>query len=627
MFRTPSSPNDNKDRLCYLIRQGEEYANDKQILVCGDFNFDNIVWESNTVVAGSHGHGQAQHFLEAINDNFWTQNVEEWTHLRETENPSRLDLIFTKTDCEIDELEYLPTMGHSKHAVLTFTIKTDTVPEERDNEGNKLNYHKADKEKLQDKSSRLDWTNLLRDKSSDDMWTIFKDTYNEIVKECVPLCRKKKKSYASKWMNRRLRTMIARKKEAWKKYRARRSAGRREQYNDIRNEVTREVRTAKYEYERRVALDSKTTAKYFWAYVRSKTTVKDSISKLKTTTGEIAENDKEIAQEMNKAFNGVYVKEDTIIPVPVPDATFQGPKLEDLVIRREDVKNRLQELNDSKAPGPDGISSVILKAYADPLCDPLFNIFRKSTQTGVVPSDWRCANISLIFKKGSRIDPLNYRNNRSCLTNMLCYLDDLVNGADDGHCIDINYLDCEKAFDRVPHHRLRTKLRQWKTTEERDLGILVSCDLKPSQHVAKVAAKANSRLAIIKRNFIRDREILVPLYLSLVRPVMDYGVQSWSPYLVKDIQALEKVQRHATKMVLELSHLPYEERCQRLGLQTLSDRRKRGDMIQTYKLLHGFDDVHTLYQILQAEHKQSQGTLTEAGKTQSLENETVRQLV
>ncbi|KAK4293458.1 hypothetical protein Pmani_033846 [Petrolisthes manimaculis] len=129
-----------------------------------------------------------------------------------------------------------------------------------------------------------------------------------------------------------------------------------------------------------------------------------------------------------------------------------------------------------------------------------------------------------------------------------------------------------------------------KTTEERDLGILVSFDLKPSQHVAKVAAKANSRLGIIKRNFIRDREILVPLYLSLVRPVMDYGVQSWSPYLVKDIQALEKVQRRATKLVPELSHLPYEERCQRLGLQTLSDRRKRGDMIQTYKLLHGFDD-------------------------------------
>ena len=41
----------------------------------------------------------------------------------------------------------------------------------------------------------------------------------------------------------------------------------------------------------------------------------------------------------------------------------------------------------------------------------------------------------------------------------------------------------------------------------------------------------------------------------------------------------------------ELSHLPYEERCQQLGLQTLEDRRIRGDLIETYKLLHGFEDI------------------------------------
>lgn len=51
-----------------------------------------------------------------------------------------------------------------------------------------------------------------------------------------------------------------------------------------------------------------------------------------------------------------------------------------------------------------------------------------------------------------------FRSNRSCLPNMLCYLDNLVNAVDEGMCIDINYLDCEKAFDRVPHRRLLTKL-------------------------------------------------------------------------------------------------------------------------------------------------------------------------
>ncbi len=105
-----------------------------------------------------------------------------------------------------------------------------------------------------------------------------------------------------------------------------------------------------------------------------------------------------------------------------------------------------------------------------------------------------------------------------------------------------------------------------KTTQEKDLGIIVSNNLKSSIHVAKIAAKANTRLGIIKRNFnVFNKEILVPLYLSLVRPIMDYVAQSWSPYLVKDIQALEKAQRRATKLVPDLNHLPYEERCQCLG--------------------------------------------------------------
>lgn len=72
-----------------------------------------------------------------------------------------------------------------------------------------------------------------------------------------------------------------------------------------------------------------------------------------------------------------------------------------------------------------------------------------------------------------------------------------------------------------------------KSTQERDLGVVVSRDLKASSHVASVAAKANSRLGIMKRNFcILTKDILLPLYLALVRPILDYGAQSWSPYLV-----------------------------------------------------------------------------------------------
>ena len=129
-----------------------------------------------------------------------------------------------------------------------------------------------------------------------------------------------------------------------------------------------------------------------------------------------------------------------------------------------------------------------------------------------------------------------------------------------------------------------------KSEFEKDLGVLVSNDLKPSRHVAAVALKANKVVGIIKRNFeYLDKETIVSLHCSLVRHILEYAVQSWCPFLVKDIDELEKVQHRITKLVPGLEDLPYEERCRELKLQTLKDRRLRGDLIEVYKILHGFE--------------------------------------
>ena len=101
VYRPPSSPIDINQKLCDLLRLSEDVSRDSQILVCGDFNFGNILWEENLVQNGTQNFGEANKFLECINDNYWHQNVFEWTHMRDTDNPTRLDLVFTKTDCEI----------------------------------------------------------------------------------------------------------------------------------------------------------------------------------------------------------------------------------------------------------------------------------------------------------------------------------------------------------------------------------------------------------------------------------------------------------------------------------------------------------------------------------------------
>ncbi len=73
-----------------------------------------------------------------------------------------------------------------------------------------------------------------------------------------------------------------------------------------------------------------------------------------------------------------------------------------------------------------------------------------------------------------------------------------------------------------------------------------------------------------------DEETLLCLYKGLVRPSLEYGVIIWSPYLKKDQDAVEAVQRGATRLVPGLQELPYEERLWRLQLPTLTYRRSRG---------------------------------------------------
>ena len=147
-----------------------------------------------------------------------------------------------------------------------------------------------------------------------------------------------------------------------------------------------------------------------------------------------------------------------------------------------------------KSTGPDLLHPRVLQTLEDKLCGPLNHIFNKSAETGIIPVDWKPANVTAIHKKGNRQEPGNYRtisltsvvcktmerlikgkiithlegntmigdsqhgfrNKRSCLTSLLDFFAHVIDTNDSGNnkAVDLIYVDFQKEFDMVPHERL-----------------------------------------------------------------------------------------------------------------------------------------------------------------------------
>ena len=135
------------------------------------------------------------------------------------------------------------------------------------------------------------------------------------------------------------------------------------------------------------------------------------------------------------------------------------------------------------------------------------------------------------------------------------------------------------------NYKLGTALKDVKSFK--DLGIIISKDLTWSEHISTMVNKANQVLGLIRRSVgTANTTTFSLLYKTLVRPLLEYAAPVWNPYLVKDIHAIESVQRRASRLALRQKRgdMSYEERCDTLHWLSLSSRR-------TYSSLEGPNGV------------------------------------
>jgi hypothetical protein len=285
--------------------------------------------------------------------------------------------------------------------------------------------------------------------------------------------------------------------KAWLKFKETNDENDFTLYKQAKNNVVQMVKNAKRNFEAKLAQMVKQKRKLFYNYVRKKSKVKAKVGPLEDLNGDIIHNDMMIGEMLNKFFTSVFVKEDTTtLPIIHCNDNIKNIEILKVEIKSNDVLQKLLKLREDKAPGEDEISCFLLKRIAEEVCQPLSLIYTSSMLEGVVPLDWKMANITPIFKKGKKSEPGNYRpvsltseigkilelilkdkiveylktnslikesqhgfmSRKSCLTNLLEFSEFVSKALDSGEPLDIIYLDFKKAFDTVPHERLLLKI-------------------------------------------------------------------------------------------------------------------------------------------------------------------------
>ena len=300
------------------------------------------------------------------------------------------------------------------------------------------------------------------------------------------------------WMSSTLKRLIRKKQRLYNRARRYHRDTDWSEYKLMQKEVNFKLKHQHKTYVTNL-VSSSHNRKSLWHYLKTRKQDNNGIGTLiHPENGNALIHPIERATVLNDHFKSVFTTDDDSSTIPDKGPSLH-PSLPAFEITEQGVYNILTNCDPSKSPGPDSIHPLVLKTTAAEISPMLTHIFKQSLETGTVPSQWKHAYVSPIFKKGQKSDPKNYRpisltsvicksmehiivsqimkhledqnilsdrqfgfrSKHSCESQLFITINDIAKQIDTNLQVDAAILDFSKAFDKVSHSRLLYKLRHY----------------------------------------------------------------------------------------------------------------------------------------------------------------------
>jgi hypothetical protein len=463
------------------------------VFIIGDLNCPGVHWQTYSAPCDTI----QDIFCDFVCDYGFMQFVNEPTH-----DNNVLDIVLANEPLLISDVQVDIPLGNSDHNVVRFTI-TDSVDCSVDctvvdqNMTKKFIWEQADYNAMSAYILNVDWLKILSvNLTTETLWGAFCDVLNKAIDLFVPFklvsnqhANNKTRKYPAG-----VRKALAHQRCLWRLLRISRDNLKIENcYKEAQANSQRLIWEFEKSKEENV-IKSNNVGK-FYKYINKKLSYSSGVGALRNSGGMLITDNLSRANVLNDYFTSVCTVDNGSTP-SVPRTVPPNVGLTDINFSTSAILRAIKRIKPNASSGPDGFPPSLVKQLAPSLAVPLSLLFASFISVGQVPSAWKTAIVTPIYKAGLASEPSNYRpisltsvfcklmeriiadeiltylrqhkllgkeqhgflKKRSTSSNLLESLNDWTLTMKNHHGTVIAYIDYTKAFDSVCHNKLFAKL-------------------------------------------------------------------------------------------------------------------------------------------------------------------------